>query len=426
MMGGDPRSFGLGKEESLLYLNGEIFHYTHDPIPGDAPAVIRLVQDLPLDWKDLYAPPDPDLPRPFNPYRDLRAEVIPELQIAVARQGLFPRRDGFLEITTDARKEVIYYQRADSTRLYNCLRGQLGTQIGGYVYKRWIRRQNGQYEEIVSNNLARVLPRREVELRTRGMLGSERPKRTELSRSQVLAFPHIAVTRLAAQPTDEAFAVESAADFPTGLGYLRVDDGNRNTADEILAYSDRAGDNLFLRPRDMRTGEGILRGRFGTPMVDGLGPGAVVVEFPVRYHDRYQPQVDSAELMYYERAFRMRGALWDSIEWQEEEQRNRALNTEIRVLVRFDGAPDWDAAPTNESGGLFLLTGGDEANSLGIEADLMEMRVFYRYLPGSYGPNSAAAGAGWNDDWKHAPVLDSLRVKYRKKWRVIHREDLPF
>ena len=96
------------------------------------------------------------------------------------------------------------------------------------------------------------------------------------------------------------------------------------------------------------------------------------------------------------------------------------------MLVRFDGEPGWDEKPTNRPGGLYLFDDGEQDNSLDIDAEEVEIRIYFKYPYGSYGKLSSGVGGGWSDDWKNSPVMNSLKLNYRKGWRVVHREDVPF
>ncbi|MGE3165110.1 MAG: hypothetical protein AB7O52_09410 [Planctomycetota bacterium] len=420
------RGFGLGKPEGLFAIDQEVFHYSYDETEGVAPAATALLaQTLPRDavlWSAEVLQPGEN--RLIDPARDLRSEVIPEIAIT-PETGELPATDGFLEFVNDARKEIIYYERRSGGRLYNCLRGQLGTEVGTYVYQYQYYGRQGQLVTQTNEWRLRVLDTREIDVLRRSMLNTERLAGA-LGEAALLPLPQIAVTRTAGPITTESLPVVDARLFERRLGYAILDDGDPNTTDEIIGYQQREGNELLLLGRDDRTGNGIFRGRFGTPKRGVTGQDVPVVSFPARYHDRFDAQVESADLMYWQRAFQTPGARWDRIVWQVEEQRNTTFDNEVWVLVRFDGAPDWDQQPTNRPGGLYLFKDGGAVNRLGVQADLAEVRVMFRYPDGSYGRNSAAAGAGWSDTWKHSPVLDSLRIEYRKEARAIHRENLPF
>ncbi|MEM7260705.1 MAG: hypothetical protein AAF488_01855, partial [Planctomycetota bacterium] len=426
----DPRSWGLGKDLGLVQLGSEVLQYTYDLEQQIPQAEILIRQDLPSDLVRFYGERDPETDEwpMFNTNRDLRTEVWPEIQIQVV-SGQLPPRGGFIEIYNQSVREVIYYESAAGNRLRNCLRGQLGSSIGSYVYNTFTIGTNGQPQQTQREIRARILPRREVDLVKRGMLGSLPPRISNLAGQRALPLTQLGVTRTLGTMTPGSFAVESNVDFPAGLGYVVRDEGLDTSVYEVIGYQYKeAGENgtLFARAKDEGTGAGLFRGRFGTNDQTELQAGATLIEFPVRYHDRYQPEVESAELQYYQRQFRMPGTIWEGIEWDEEEVRNRALSTQVRVVVRFDGAPSWDSKPTNRPGGLYQFTDGSRLNKLGVEAERLEFRVYFLYPQGSYGRDANSLGGGWNDSWKHCPAIDAIRFQYRKPWRVIHREDLPY
>ncbi|MFN0057172.1 MAG: hypothetical protein ACKVX7_01830 [Planctomycetota bacterium] len=426
---GYPRSFGLGKDQGLCSIGGELLHYSFQPGAVEDLATVRILQELPSDLAFLYEQPDVDGNWPVrNVYRDLRTEVWPEIRVNIL-QGTLPPRDGFIEITTSELKEVIYYEIFTGTALRNCLRGQLGTQVGSYAFTTYQFNRQGGYTVTENLILARVLPRREVDLLRRQFLGTTAPEIVNLTQSPILPLAELAVTTSVGTLTDAMLQVESVRDFPTGAGYLLRDLGVGAATGlspvEILGYTAKEGDNFFARARDDRTGSGLFRERYGTVGDTDLVAGETLVEFPVRYHDHYQPRVESTDLMYWQRTIRVPGAHWERVRWQAEEMRNRTFDTEVRVVARLDGVPDWDAEPTNKPGGLYLFTESDGRNEIQQSGETLELRIYYRYLPGSYGQNAAVAGGGWNDSWKHAPTLTSLEIDYRKPWRVLHREDLP-
>lgn len=414
---GTARNFGLGKAESLLVLGGEVFHYQDFDGAAEAeePAIVALKNNLP---RDPFADETSNDPRPESPW-DLRTLVIPRVEV-VPVLGQIPSHNGFLQFVSDGRAEILYYEYAAGNVLHNVLRGQLGTEVGAYTTRieRW-------GELVVFTNYLRALPTREVDLTTRQMLGSQRPRLTSLQPRCLVTLPHRAVTRTTSDFTALELSVVDTSGFAQEPAFLQFDDGNPQTQNEIFAVRGYEG-NSFLLYRDDRTGKGIFRGRYGTSIDEGAGAGRVLVDFPVRYPDFYQPQIETSDLGYTQRSFTRPGAHWDRVTWQVEEQRNRSFSNEVRVIARLDGEPAWDAEPTNRPGGLYLFTDPKAANRIGQDANLLEIRIHFRFLPGSYGLSAQGAEGGWNDEWKHSPVLDRLTIEYRQPWRVVHREDLPF
>jgi hypothetical protein len=99
------------------------------------------------------------------------------------------------------------------------------------------------------------------------------------------------------------------------------------------------------------------------------------------------------------------------------------------VLARFDGAPDWDAEPTNARGGLWLLEDtrrgkrGPASFPLGVVSDQLEVRIYFRYASGAFTrlPENILT-----DDWKDTPILELLSVEYEKAGAIVRHEELPF
>ncbi len=421
---GGPSEFGLGKPEGLFSLGGEVFHYTMEPEESQQ-AIVQLIQDLPRDplYVDSAADDDYAYRNVFDVRRDLRSEVIPSIRVSDTSK--LPPRDGFLEIISQEDREVVYYERAGNGLLINCLRGQLGTSVLTHIYEWeiWGGPQRGW--QVLTNEInMRVVPRQEIDLRTRSMLGSER-RGTVLTKQSLVTIPQVGITRFTSSPSEVDFPVLSTAEFTPGNGYIILDDGDSATEDEILGYTGASGE-LFLRARDDRTGRGLFRGRFGTPVDRNPVRDTVAVEFYARYHDHYEPEADSHDLSYFQRAFRNPGTRWDAVRWEEKRLDNVTSKVEVRVVARLDGNPGWDEKPSNRPGGLFLFHDRNAVNPVDAEADELEFRIYFRYPPGSYGRAATGSGGGWSDDWKRTPILDQLTLDYRKRWRILHREDLRF
>ncbi len=415
----DPRSFGMGKPEGVMLVDQEAMHYTFEAGQVDQDVIVELVQNLPRDpFLNEDALAEGQMP-PYDPSRDLRTEVINNVSVNTTQQ--LPPNGGFLEFISGATREVLFYEQASNGVLRNVLRGQLGTPIGGYVYQWTTLDASGQPQPRTNLIRLRLLPSRDLDVLTRGMLSTERQDNT-LGFNALLPIPAIPVARLAGSVTDVAInTVGNPLGFPREEGYLLVDDGNQATSDEILAHTGPDG-SAFGMFRDDRSGRGIFRGRFGTE-VRQRSSETPVIELMARHHDRYQPLVESKDLQYFERAWTMPGTMWDRIGWEVEEARNRRTMGTLRVLARFNGAPGWDSKPTNQPGGLYQFDEPQDLNQLDLLRDGIEIRVYYRHRPGAYG----ALGEGvWNDEWKHLPVLRNLSIEHRKEWRVLRREEIPY
>ena len=414
----DPRSFGMGLREGLLMVDGESMHYSFEPGEVEPTVEVLLQQNLGRDpFLDEEAL-DAGVVIPFDPLRDLRSEVVRTIQVNTTT-GL-PPSGGFLEILSGTSREIIYYSSANGNQLSNVLRGQLGTPVNGYVYQ-WSYLSNQETVVVTNTIRMRLLPTRDVDVLTRGMLNTARESNS-LGANSLVPIPAIPVGRLAGGNTEsEVPMLGDLRNFPNGEGYLIVDDANPGTPDEIIATAGKVGSSFRLY-RDDRSGRGVFRGRFGTQVRDFV-KDAPVVEFMARHHDHYQPRVESKDLQYLERAWTMPGTVWDRISWAVEESRSRRTAGTVRVLARFEGVPSWDSEPTNEPGGLYLFDDPEGDNVLDILSDAMELRIFFRHREGAYGP---LPGGGWNDEYKHLPVLRQFSIEHRKEWRVLHHEEIPF
>ena len=415
----DPRPFGMGKSEGLMMVDQEAMHYTFDPGQVDQDVVVELVQNLPRDpFLDEDALAD-GVVLPYDPSRDLRTEVVNS--VAVSNTQQLPPNGGFLEVISGSTREILFYEQASNGVLRNVLRGQLGTPVGGYVYQWSIVDASGGTQVRTNLIRLRLLPSRDVDILTRGMLTTERLDNT-LGFNALLPIPSIPIVRLAGGITEVAINTqENPIGFPRAEGYLLVDDGNPATNDEILAHTGPEG-SAFGLFRDDRSGKGIFRGRFGTEFRQHPA-NTPAIELMARHHDRYQPLVESKDLQYLERAWTMPGTMWDRVTWEVEEARNRRTMGTVRVLVRFNGVPGWDSKPTNQPGGLYQFDDPENLNELDTLSDGMEIRIYYRHRPGAYGPLGEEI---WNDEWKHLPVLRNLGIEHRKEWRILRREEIPY
>ncbi len=392
--------FAKGRSEGLLALGGEIFLGEESP-PNTAGQVI-LLQDL-FDLPRLMrTPPVPPGTVVTVTLREPRREVIPEVKVNTTH-GI-PPRHGFLEVFSPAGLEVLYYEFASGTSLRNVQRGMFGTVVGHYD---WEDRRG-----------FRVMGSYDVDLHARGLLDRAPSGGTV---GHVLPLPQFAAARLKG-PVDFQIPLSSEQGFSRRDGYIRFDDGDRATVDEIVAFVDRAGPSLILA-RDDRSGRPIFRERFGSPPrkypVD-----TVAIELLARYHDRFEPEAESAAMMRLGRSVTIPGAHWDRITWDVEDDLSGAGGAEVVVIARLDGEQEWDSRPGNKPGSLYLFHEGDDDNRIDRTADQLEFHITHRYRPGSWG--LASGGRDWNDEWKRAPVLDRFVIEYRKGWRVVHREDLPF
>lgn len=389
----EPPGFSRDRNELLFSLGGEIVH--GERVEATTGQFYRLAQFLPR-LQRMSAPATPGQ----GPVaaRDARREVYPEILLNTT-DGL-PAKHGFLEILSETGAEVLYYESASAGTIRNVQRGMFRTIVGDYG----------------EDTLVRSLGSYDLDLHARGLLDGERREATVDS---VLPLPMFGAARLRGS-VDLQIPLSTEEAFSDRDSYVRFDDGDRTTVDEVIGYVNRRGTSLVLG-RDDRSGRPLFRQRFGSPAIE-YPADTIVIELMARYHDRYEPEAESPDLMMLERSVQIPGAHWDRITWEVVDDRSGIGRADVVVTARLDGGPDWDTRPT-DGGGLYVFTEPGQENRIGRLADHLEFRISHRYRPGAWGYTSG--GDGWSDEWKRAPVLDRFTVEYRKSWRVIHREDLP-
>lgn len=157
----------------------------------------------------------------------------------------------------------------------------------------------------------------------------------------------------------------------------------------------------------------------------------IAYQMPFRYYDRYEVGVESESLAFYQKTFRVRGAHWRAIEWTERVHRlGKDRLTDVIIVGRFDGEPDWDVEPDERgSDGLYLFESKSRKRSQDVPrfeldrtADEFEIRVYFRYKAGSYMRMQRDL---YRDDWKMSPILESLVVEYEKDGSILRHEELP-
>ncbi|RMG13079.1 MAG: hypothetical protein D6731_12730 [Planctomycetota bacterium] len=201
---------------------------------------------------------------------------------------------------------------------------------------------------------------------------------------------------------------------PPAGGYLAVDPGGGAPYAELLPYTQFRtvrGGGSFLRPQD-RFGRGAFRSAFGSGRAS-IGPETLLVDHPYRGHDRYAPRTSSLEGVYFQCARELPGSLIVSVDWEEHLPSPYA---EVKVALRVDGAPSWDAPPARapgQRGRLYLFDDPRGPNEVFVSGDRVELRVYMTFKPGAFE----------NDAWKRAPIVGALRVHYRQATAVLRREE---
>jgi hypothetical protein len=146
--------------------------------------------------------------------------------------------------------------------------------------------------------------------------------------------------------------------------------------------------------------------------------GTPVVLFPFRYWDRWKELADAPELTYFELACDQPDAYWQKVFWKATVPAHPG--PELAVLERTNPDTPWDAAPS-DTNGLRVLTSGKldgDGNSMGVQSDRAEWRVFVRYRPGAFDPLTGLAHG-----WKTTPRLELFGVQYMGPNRTLARVD---
>jgi len=326
--------------------------------------------------------------------------------------------------------------------------------------------ENGQPKVNDDGNPVWVYPRlianiAELQIVQRACLGTQ-AKRHPLG-SKIMPLYHI-VSTFMTDPlpvTGNKLYVESNANFPH-RGYLLVSDG---TKQEIIGYTSKGYDE-DVDPDDGETvkpyfaGVRYLRRRFGTPLVDlnfaeqsvdHLNKGVVRLYEP-RYDDRLPVDPETGEFAwdtgdvniegnpaYLEITRTIRGARWESITWAEgpdatwdDPAPDRTdTGTEIFILARVDGKPDWTEEPVLRSDydpddGPAILKFDDpvdsdrEPNRIDIDGDTLELRIYFKY--NSYYADQAT---GRIKEWL-SPLLRGLKIGYSAPSSVYRQEEVRF
>ena len=411
---GRPSMFAGDQEEGVVRIDGELFYF-EDPRGGEAaqtPGTATFGGAAPL--AEMASGSGTGQPTVAVEETRLRNRLVSRIAAANMRGHFEP--EGFARLESSAADlrefyEVFYYRRLGGG-FQQALRGQFGTPVLGAN----LRSPSGARIHSVTRRLRLI---------GRSLLGT--PRQTHSLGSPIAYVPYLRSSPVSGPITNTGISVRNAQQF-TQSGYLIIDSGAPGVPWEIVGHLGAAGRGLLKRARDER-GRGLLRACFGTPL-RAVSPDMFAFELPYRYPDRYAPEVDSESLAYLQKSFRVPGARWRAIEWRERPSRaGRDRRADVVVAARFDGEPEWDAKPTNQSGGLYLFENKSRSkrNPVRFEidriADQMDIRIYFRYQSGAYTP----LGDGrFTDDWKETPILDTLHAEYEKPATVHRHERLPF
>ncbi|MFT7667363.1 MAG: hypothetical protein ACI8X5_000042 [Planctomycetota bacterium] len=208
---------------------------------------------------------------------------------------------------------------------------------------------------------------------------------------------------------DADIFVQSTDNFPSE-GTLLIDG-------ELIHYTRLVQNNGFGMPRGSsmpgmmdERGSGIFRGRYGT-QPESHAAGTPAIFFPMRYWDRWEPQVDGPELSYFGFELSQPAAFWRGFSWTEEAPVHPGIR--LGVLMRTDESIPWDSDPEITDGLELFYENGRDTNMTPISAqsDRVQWRVFAEYTQeafGIFGQQSWGRGHGW----RTTPGLTSFLVEY--------------
>ncbi|MFQ5748406.1 MAG: hypothetical protein ACE5H3_02985, partial [Planctomycetota bacterium] len=212
-------------------------------------------------------------------------------------------------------------------------------------------------------------------------------------------------------PEEAIIPLAETERFPS-RGLLLIDEELIHTS-----FRDLAGELAMPRRRPssgnrQETGEGLLRGRFGTASA-GHSQGALVYSFPVRWEDRYVPQDDGPAGAWFGVSLREPGAFWKSLLFDTEVPDPAAQA--VRVEVR-SGTARWEDPPGTTPGRLRIeeKSGAPEGGyPLRILGDRLDLRITFDWGVGAFDAVDFLATG-----WTTAPRLRSLVVDYLAASRV--------
>lgn len=172
----------------------------------------------------------------------------------------------------------------------------------------------------------------------------------------------------------------------------------------------RQGDHL-TRPVDALD-RGVFAHAFGGNLVQPQG-GDLLIDLPFRVHDRHAERTWSYDGVFFQAARELTGAWITRVDWDEVLP---SPSCEVKVALRVDGAPSWDADPADRPGlpgRLYVFDDPRQANEVMLRADRVELRVYITFRPGAF----------YDDAWKRAALVGAVRVHYRQQTQSIRREE---
>ena len=104
------------------------------------------------------------------------------------------------------------------------------------------------------------------------------------------------------------------------------------------------------------------------------------VRFPFRFWDRFEDRSDHPEMAIFETGALIPGGFVTGVTWREEMP--PSARSDVKVLLRLDGAADWSEEPLGADNGLYEFDDplpGGVMNPVGRSADSFALRVGFEY-----------------------------------------------
>lgn len=169
----------------------------------------------------------------------------------------------------------------------------------------------------------------------------------------------------------------------------------------------------FERPVDA-LGRGAFDSAFGADPAAPAG-GELLVDMPFRHHDRYRDAVDSLDGVFFQASRELPGSFVERVTWDEHLPSHSLAD--VKVAVRIDGAPGWDATPwadgPGQRGRLYVFDDPRGDNRIGLAAERVELRVYLTFRPGAFA----------QDGWKDGALVGAIEVQYRQPTQSLRREE---
>lgn len=254
--------------------------------------------------------------------------------------------------------------------------------------------------------------------------------------------------------TDEnRLRVEGGETPPEPFGFMRVEQGNNVVTQnvELFGYNEFSGNlpNFTLVAGDYRpaTASALFRGAYGTSP-QAWTRDSVITQFPVREPDYFPrwmrgaggissaiPPTPSPEIAFAQGCETFRHSLVSRLRWRMSDGGDASLQAAMcaRLLLRFDGAPDWSTSP-NPNGPLYSFefnwgntqgaSEGPAVQSREMNIDLsrlvrrevnrIEWRLFIYFQDGAY----------QRDQWKGTLLFRGLTIDLDNETRIVSHEEL--